>query len=805
MTKIKKLIIKGLRGINDEISISLNSHSILLYGENGSGKSSITDAIEWFYYDKISHLSNEEIGKKGIEGLRNIFLDDSDDGYIKIEYTKSEFNSSKTISLSNSKLISNYSNNSPTFNSFLEKSQKEQIYLRYGDLVSFILATKTEKLNTLSAIIGFSEVIKTRDILRKTLNALRREIKNSNFTSQIGYQQSQLIEQLGQNIVSDKQYFDTINIILEPLKLKKRVNTLNEIDEILELLKKPEDIQLVEQQLFWNKVKATVAQLIDITKKIDEQYEEYYQKYQNIISDIDKLNKIKLEALLSEGERVLKEEIIKDEICPLCLQPKNRLDLLRELQERIEELKKYKEEKSTLNELKSQVQSNIIKAKSLINNLSSEFLINLDQNKELKLKIEQLNKDYSNYEFETNVDIITGKMIKPINDLSIDESKFQELKKISSENLEKLKTNKKGDSKFEIHSKILLSKNAYLEIKRLKNSKELLEKQQYTLEIIYAAFIKKMEDGFKSFLDHLSNDINELYVFMNPGEHIEDINLIPIKKNDEFAGITIQFKFFENEVNPPNKYLSESHLNCLGLAFFLASVKAFNKKNKFFILDDVISSFDSNHRVRFAHLLVEKFSDYQIILMTHEKNWFDYVAKMVKGKNWLINTFKWRDKHGPVIDINLPSLKEQIEKLILNNELDSLGNKIRKYLESLLKDIAFHLSVMVKFLFNDKNEDRMANELLSALKGHLKKHAGTSIDTSPIDRLIGSTFIGNKASHDSTFKATMGDFKAFWSDVLELRNSFYCENCKKYVSIKYYDSVNKKIRCYCGKIEHAWR
>ena len=188
MTKIKKLTIKGLRGINEEISIPLNGHSILLYGENGSGKSSITDAIEWFYYDKIAHLSNEEIGRKGVEGLRNIFLDDSEDGYITIEYTKSELNSSKTISLSNSKLITNHSNNSPTFNDFLEASQKEQIYLRYSDLVSFILATKAEKLNTLSDIIGFSEVIKTRDILKKTLNALKREIRNSNYTSQIDYQ-----------------------------------------------------------------------------------------------------------------------------------------------------------------------------------------------------------------------------------------------------------------------------------------------------------------------------------------------------------------------------------------------------------------------------------------------------------------------------------------------------------------------------------------------------------------------------------------------------------------------------------------
>jgi len=63
---------------------------------------------------------------------------------------------------------------------------------------------------------------------------------------------------------------------------------------------------------------------------------------------------------------------------------------------------------------------------------------------------------------------------------------------------------------------------------------------------------------------------------------------------------------------------SESHLNCLGLSFFLASVEAFNKNNKFIIFDDVISSFDTTHRKRFTDLILGEFSDYQIILLTHE-------------------------------------------------------------------------------------------------------------------------------------------------------------------------------------------
>jgi chromosome segregation ATPase len=40
---------------------------LLAYGDNGSGKSSITDAIEWFYNDKIEHLAKAEIEKEALK------------------------------------------------------------------------------------------------------------------------------------------------------------------------------------------------------------------------------------------------------------------------------------------------------------------------------------------------------------------------------------------------------------------------------------------------------------------------------------------------------------------------------------------------------------------------------------------------------------------------------------------------------------------------------------------------------------------------------------------------------------------
>ena len=181
------------------------------------------------------------------------------------------------------------------------------------------------------------------------------------------------------------------------------------------------------------------------------------------------------------------------------------------------------------------------------------------------------------------------------------------------------------------------------------------------MELIYNEFVKKQREGLCSFLEFISRDINELYIFMNDSENVSEIELIPLDEDDEFVGITLQFKFHGKPESPPHKYLSESHLNCLGICLFLASVRAFNKLNRFIVLDDVISIFDTNHRARFARLLVERFSDYQLFLFTHEKDWFELVSSMVKGKNWMIKKVRWDHDNGACIEEPLIDLKTRIE------------------------------------------------------------------------------------------------------------------------------------------------
>ncbi|WP_158994295.1 hypothetical protein [Mucilaginibacter sp. L196] len=328
------------------------------------------------------------------------------------------------------------------------------------------------------------------------------------------------------------------------------------------------------------------------------------------------------------------------------------------------------------------------------------------------------------------------------------------------------------------------------------------------MEIIYNEFVKKQKEGLEIFISTFSGQINEFYQFMNPGEQFQELKIITIGEEDELNGITIQYQYNGSWVSPPQKYFSESHLNCFGLSFFLASVIAFNKENKFLFLDDVISSFDSNHRIRFANLLFEKFADYQIILLTHENEWFQYVSQLAKRKNWLINEIKWSDADGTYLEDKPTDIREIIETNLAKGNVDILGNPIRKYLEHLLKEICSNLEVKVNFRMNEWNEKRMPDELLNELKSKINKSSVELKAQMPIiDRIINSNIIGNLLSHDNPFSPKLGDLKSFWADLIELQKLFYCQDaaCNKPVLVKHYDTVEKKIRCGCGKMSYDWK
>lgn len=806
-TKIKSISIAGIRGIKDSITLPLNEKSVLLYGDNGTGKSSISDAIEWFYTDKVSHLSGSEIDLK--DALRNSYQQNSDTASIKISFNRNVIDASKSLYIKRGKLISELVNSSNDFEEYYSASQSENLLLRYQFLRDFIDQTKGDKLKYLSDIIGFSEVTKTKDVLRKAFNSIKSEIKTQNFEAQINNEKQTLIAKIGAAVSQENNLFEKINEIIKPLKTGITVSSIEDIDKVLNHIKKPANTKQITELQFLENTNKALSTLKSEISFIDEEYQKYFLEFNIIAEDVQSIMQTFLAELLKSGETVISKKYHKEDNCPLCLQEKNLEELKTEIQRRLKEIEQSSKKKVTFDTSKKSVSDIITERLKRLELTSNNSLLNEQENESIKKAISNLITKLTEYQKASNEKVTSGNKLPTNDTLLLTEGDFNIQEQINAR-FESIQTAIKNDKSTELYSNISAAKDAFLKIKRFEKDKSKLEHQKNSLELIYNEFVKRQKEGLESFINTFSSYINDFYQYMNPDEQFHEIRIITIGEEDELNGITIEYKYNNEWVSPPQKYFSESHLNCFGISFFLASVIAFNKENKFIVLDDVISSFDSTHRKRFADLLFEKFSDYQFILLTHEAEWFSYVQQLAKRKGWTIGEIKWTEAKGTHIEEKPSDLKEFIERELSNSSVETLGNPIRKYLEAKLKDIALNLDVKVSFRLNEVNEKRMPDELLNELKSKINKNGGQDIKAKVpiIERVSNSSILGNLLSHDNPFNPKLGDLKAFWADIKELETIFYCQEttCKRpKVSIKNYDNVLKKIRCGCDKTKYEWK
>ena len=115
-------------------------------------------------------------------------------------------------------------------------------------------------------------------------------------------------------------------------------------------------------------------------------------------------------------------------------------------------------------------------------------------------------------------------------------------------------------------------------------------------------------------LASISEDFARIYEKIHPGEKLEQIRLYvhQDRKNSAMLSGAIHGK---DDVSPV-AYLSESHLDTLGLSLFLALEKKMDASNTLLFLDDAIASVDEAHMERLYHAILEEAAHFKHVLIT---------------------------------------------------------------------------------------------------------------------------------------------------------------------------------------------
>lgn len=238
--------------------------------------------------------------------------------------------------------------------------------------------------------------------------------------------------------------------------------------------------------------------------------------------------------------------------------------------------------------------------------------------------------------------------------------------------------------------------------------------------------MKHAEDSRKTTVQNLMNTIAGLadsyFQVIHPGETIGKPQLEITERGTGSIKLTSNFHGKEDD---PRGHYSEGHIDTLGLCLFLAICHAQHKQYPDFtllILDDVMHSVDGEHRRRTAEMIFREFGDYQIIITTHDRMWFE-ILKAVSRSNGNAKKFKeyyiagWSIEEGPILGDHLSDYEWLISSNGIKAQPADRVIKAGRLLEQILQNLCDSLLISVPFrLRGDYTIDPLWNSFYSKVK-----------------------------------------------------------------------------------------
>jgi hypothetical protein len=143
-------------------------------------------------------------------------------------------------------------------------------------------------------------------------------------------------------------------------------------------------------------------------------------------------------------------------------------------------------------------------------------------------------------------------------------------------------------------------------------------------------------------------------------------------------------------INRPHSFLNEARLTQVALSVRLAAMLYRPQASnlfKFLVLDDMLISLDMSNRMTVVKIILTDpaFADFQLIILTHDKAFFNLIKRKTISQDWKYFDFV-RDDHPaskPVIKDSKNDL-EKAKEYFENKDFDGCANFLRKAAESLL-------------------------------------------------------------------------------------------------------------------------
>lgn len=312
-------------------------------------------------------------------------------------------------------------------------------------------------------------------------------------------------------------------------------------------------------------------------------------------------------------------------------------------------------------------------------------------------------------------------------------------------------------------------------------------------------------------LNEISDECGRLYSKIHPGENISNVRLLLDEKKKGSIDQTTDFEGHKGV--PPQAYLSDSHLDTLGFCVWLAIAKKDDPANTILALDDIFSSADASHLTRIVQLLADECPNFcQTIVATHFRQWRDrYRMQSGPGNSaQLLELHRWSLNKGiglSTTKLAVDDLSDALKKTPLPRQ--EVSSQAGIMLEGLLDRLAEVYELRLPFR---RSGEYMLGELLDA-NGKLFKVLTVARDSgsgftapAPVlaqyDAVNALKFIRNQVgAHFNAGGSDIADsdVEAFGKATLDLAKTITCASCGQVPD----RCESDHVRCSCKKCRLA--
>lgn len=674
MLKIDEIKINGIRGfkyIQDEYEnpkphiIKISHKHLFLYGENGSGKSSFCDAIEWGLTGNLTESENRRINGKGL--LINKFCPENKNPFIEITYSGGNSKKKFTRSAKGKNIAFDY------------EEEAQACLIESTRIERFVVDAKKNKWERFSELLGFENLIKFENKLIR--------LKNHSINKNLEIQQ-----------LFKKNQEEIINLRQE-LKRLERIFNEKFGDNWLDTIGNQGQMNEVERYSNLKDLIINIDKFLDKHKKIKD--------IECTIASLKReLDNEKSKTPTSEISRIVEESFnyfknFKDQkFCPICgseiefTETFNRVSLLRESFAKI-----------LLCENGLQMQHQEIE-------INERNLIDLEKNIRYlyqNLYNAKMSENFSKDEF---IDYLIQKRF-------VIEIEKKRLEMINSQNTQIIHYNEM--------KKTLSDKTSLLE--GIKKDMEVSENALRDISSFSELYINTYSSIIKEELESICDDITAVYNAINKSndEIVEKFSIEP-NIHEKEIDFLINMKG-SSDKHPALDILSTGHIRCLGFALLIARIKIKVENLGFIIIDDPIYSIDHEHRYNLIQYLKDLGNKYQLIITSSDRLFSELIRNNFDRDKFVFYKTKIKHEEGIIYFklIDKSKYKNYISEAkqhLRVKDFRAASLYARLALETIIFDVARRQKLMIPFDRIEKHsiKDIMQNGLLLSLIENYPDH-----------------------------------------------------------------------------------